>query len=176
SDPGTPGDPGVPTIVDVRADPSLTFAKTGALSADGNTIEYTFTVTNTGNVTIDNIEVTDPKITGAIVLDETTLAPGEVAMGTATYTVTQPEKDAGEVENLATVTGTPPTTDPDDPAEPIDPVPSTPDVDNPGTPGDPGVPTIVDVPAYPSLSLTKQTTGEGPYTIGQYIDFEIVVR
>src|SRR5690606_3856602 len=127
----------------IPADPSLSFAKTGVLSTDGNSIEYTFTVTNTGNVTMTAVEVTDPKITGAITLDVTELAPGEVATGTATYTITQAEKDAGEVENLATATGTPPTTDPDNPATPITPVPSTPDPDNPGTPGDLGIPTEV---------------------------------
>src|SRR5690606_10112352 len=125
--PGTPGDPGVPTEVVVPADPALSFAKTGVLSTDGNTIEYTFTVTNTGNVTMDGITVSDPKITDPIVLGATTLAPGESTTGTATYTVTQAEKDAGAVENLATATGTPPTTDPDNPSTPITPVPSTPD-------------------------------------------------
>ncbi len=153
--PGTPGHPGEPTVVDVPADPALSFAKTGVLSTDGNTVTYTFTVTNTGNVTMAGITVSDPKISDPIVLDETTLAPGENTTGTATYTITQDEKDAGEVENLATVTGTPPTTDPDDPAEPIAPVPSTPDIDNPGTPGHPGEPTVVDVPADPALSFAK---------------------
>src|SRR3546814_20579276 len=80
---------------------------------------------------------------------------GQVATGTATYTITQPEKDSGEVENAATVTGTPPTTDPGNPATPITPVPSTPDPSNPGTPGDPGVPTEVVVPADPALSFAK---------------------
>src|SRR3546814_8813890 len=94
--PGTPGDPGVPTEVVVPADPALSFAKTGVLSADGNTIEYTFTVTNTGNVTMDDITVSDPKITDPIVLDATTLAPGQIATGTATYTITQTEKDRSE--------------------------------------------------------------------------------
>ncbi|WP_188504103.1 CshA/CshB family fibrillar adhesin-related protein, partial [Parapedobacter pyrenivorans] len=155
--PGTPGDPGIPTIVDVPGDPSLSFAKTGVLSADGNTIEYTFTVTNIGNVTMEDVAVTDPKITNPIILTVTTLAPGDIATGTATYTLTQAEKDAGNVENAATVTGTPPfdPADPSQPGEPITPVPSTPDPGNPGTPGDPGIPTIVDVPADPSLSFAK---------------------
>src|SRR3546814_8343708 len=80
-----------------------------------------------------------------------------MATGTATYTITQPEKDAGNVENNATATGTPPfdPADPTQPGEPITPVPSTPDMDNPGTPGAPGVPTVVNVPADPSLSFAK---------------------
>ncbi|SKB49923.1 conserved repeat domain-containing protein, partial [Sphingobacterium nematocida] len=152
----TPKDPSDPTtVVDVPANPSLTFAKTGVLSADGNTVTYTFTVTNNGNVTMSGIAVSDPKITGAITLTTTTLAPGASTTGTATYTLTQAEKDAGEVVNKATVTGTPPTTDPSNPATPITPVPSSPDPSNPGEPGDPENPTVVDVPANPSLTLAK---------------------
>src|SRR5690606_21464666 len=90
--PGTPGDPGIPTEVGVPANPALSFAKTGVLSADGNSVEYTFTVTNTGNVTMAGITVSDPKIDGPIVLDATTLSPGETATGTASYTLTQAEK------------------------------------------------------------------------------------
>src|SRR3546814_19271769 len=80
-----------------------------------------------------------------------------MATGTATYTITQPEKDAGNVENNATATGTPPfdPADPTQPGEPITPVPSTSDVDNPGTQGDPGVPTEVVVLAAPSTSSDK---------------------
>src|SRR5690606_4923298 len=83
--PGTPGDPGIPTEVEVPADPAPSFVKTGVLSSDGNTVTYTFTVTNIGNVTMTGVSVTDPKITGAITLDATELAPGEVATGTASY-------------------------------------------------------------------------------------------
>ncbi|WP_262250453.1 DUF11 domain-containing protein, partial [Parapedobacter soli] len=131
--PGTPGDPGVPTEVDVPANPSLSFAKTGVLSADGNTIEYTFTVTNTGNVTLTGIEASDVKLPGGTVDNSTgtwpvaegVLAPGESVELHATYTIPQPEKDAGVVENAATVTGTPPfdPADPDEPGQPIAPVP-----------------------------------------------------
>src|SRR3546814_9603439 len=65
--------------------------------------------------------------------------------------------DLGNVENNATVTGTPPfdPADPTQPGEPITPVPSTPDTDNPSTPGDSGVPTEVVVPPYPALSFDK---------------------
>src|SRR5690606_3958713 len=62
--PGTPGDPGVPTEVVVPADPALSFAKTGVLSTDGNTIAYTFTVTNTCNVTMDNLTLAEADFSG----------------------------------------------------------------------------------------------------------------
>src|SRR5690606_6072153 len=139
------------------------------LSTDGNTIEYTFTVTNTGNVTLTGVAVEDSEtnftgtgddlviafVSNSGASAEGTLAPGELAVYMATYLLTQADKDAGGIENLATATGTPPTTDPDDPATPITPVPSTPDPANPGTPGNPGVPTEVEIPANPALTLVK---------------------
>src|SRR5690554_1225357 len=145
------------SVTPIPPDPGLSFAKTGELSADGNTVDYVFIVTNIGNMTMKGVSVTDPKITDPIVLGTTTLAPGESTTGTASCTVTQAERDAGVVVNLATVTGTPPfdPADPEEPGQPITPVPSTPDPDNPGRPGDSGVPTEVVVPADPSLFLVK---------------------
>ena len=78
--------------------------------ADANeTIKYSFTVTNTGNVTISDVKVNDPKI-GAVICPETVLAPGESVTCEAEelYTVTQAEVDAGSVDNVATASGTPP--------------------------------------------------------------------
>src|SRR5690606_30083049 len=107
-----------------------------------------------------------------------TLVPGEVATYSFTYALTQADIDAGGVDNLATVTGTPPTTDPTDPAQPITPVPSTPDPNNPGTPGDPGVPTEVDLPANPSLSFSKEADVSGlssPVFAGDEITYTFTV-
>ncbi|WGM19959.1 hypothetical protein QEH68_18335 [Paenarthrobacter sp. OM7] len=78
--------------------------------ADANeTIKYSFTVTNTGNVTISDVKVNDPKI-GAVICPETVLAPGQSVTCEAEelYTVTQAEVDAGSVDNVATASGTPP--------------------------------------------------------------------
>jgi uncharacterized repeat protein (TIGR01451 family) len=68
----------------------------------GQVINYTITVKNTGNVTLTDIVVTDPKatITGGSPI--VSLAPGATATVTASYTVTQADLDAGEVENTAT--------------------------------------------------------------------------
>ena len=100
--------------------PALTLEKTatysGATSAAivGQSIGYTFTVKNTGNVTLKNVVVTDQLkglIIGGIKAHEKTLgtmAPGSEKIFTATYVLTQGDIDAGQVENTATVTGTPP--------------------------------------------------------------------
>ncbi|MDI9471229.1 MAG: InlB B-repeat-containing protein, partial [Bacillota bacterium] len=78
------------------ADPT-TFTKPG-------TVTYTYTVENTGNVTLTGLEVIDDKL-GAVTLKKTTLAPGESTTGTETYNVTQDDIDAGqEIKNVATLT------------------------------------------------------------------------
>ncbi len=76
---------------------------TGATA--GSTIDYSFVVTNTGNVTLDSVSIADPK-TGPVSCPVTVLAPGESTTCTATYTLTQADVDAGHVANTATVTGT----------------------------------------------------------------------
>ncbi|GAA2082039.1 DUF7507 domain-containing protein [Microbacterium hatanonis] len=107
--------------------PGIGLVKVGAL--DGDTIGYTFTVTNTGNVTLRGVELSDelaglsdivfgdwPAATG-------TLAPGQSVTATASYELTQPDRDRGEVLNTATVTATPPkgddVTDEDDAEVPV---------------------------------------------------------
>jgi uncharacterized repeat protein (TIGR01451 family) len=99
--------------------PSLDIVKAGVLDmtvvapADqanvGDKINYSFTVTNTGGVTLINVTVTDPKVT--VVGGSITLAPGasDSTTFTGSYTLTQADIDAGKVDNTATATGTPPT-------------------------------------------------------------------
>jgi len=73
----------------------------------GDSLNYTYTLTNSGNVTLTGpFSVDDDKITGsnAVVCPATPteLAPGGTIVCTATYTVTVPDVIAGYVENKAT--------------------------------------------------------------------------
>ncbi len=71
----------------------------------GDTITYTFTVTNTGNVVVTGVGVDDPKLSG-VTCTPTTLAPGAGASCTAdAYTVTAADVVAGTVDNTAAPTG-----------------------------------------------------------------------
>ncbi len=72
----------------------------------GETITYTYNVTNTGDVTLTSITLADDML-GSITLGATSLAPGVFTTGTATYTVSESDIP-GPIINNATVTGTPP--------------------------------------------------------------------
>lgn len=74
---------------------------------DEETVTYVFKVTNTGDVPLTNITLTD-NVLGNIPLSTTTLQPGESATGTATYRVTRADAVAGAINNIATVTGVAP--------------------------------------------------------------------
>ena len=96
------------------ANPALGITKTGTLNDDdgttglsaGDTISYAFTVTNTGNTTLTNIEVTDrtATVTGTTIAS---LAPGasDTTSYTGSYTLLQADIDAGTFTNTATATG-----------------------------------------------------------------------
>ncbi|HAM45293.1 MAG TPA: hypothetical protein DCM67_09795, partial [Propionibacteriaceae bacterium] len=99
---------------DIPANPGVSVDKSaGAPSGNnaGDTIVYTFTVTNTGNVTVTGIGVDDPQIDD-ITCAETTVAPGVATSCTGTYTLTQADIDNGSVTNTATADGTSPAGDP----------------------------------------------------------------
>ena len=114
----------------ITQDPSINGTKTAALTNDvgsdgfgvGDTVTYTVTATNTGNVTLTNVGVYSDTLTQAddtapanslssFTIEtngSTTLAPGESVSFTATYLVDQADIDAGGLLNTATVIGTPP--------------------------------------------------------------------
>ncbi|WP_373400739.1 hypothetical protein V8V91_17870 [Algoriphagus halophilus] len=81
-------------------------AQVPSYTATGDVIPYELTVTNTGNVTLTDVEVRDP-LTG---LDQNIgqLAPGQVQTLSTSYTVDQTDVDNGLLNNTANVAATTP--------------------------------------------------------------------
>ncbi|WP_460581021.1 DUF7507 domain-containing protein [Humibacter ginsengisoli] len=156
--------PSPPATVTIDRTPALTVVKTANVQAAevGQTITYTFTVTNTGNVTIMNPTVADTNFSGnpanlsALSCPaNVVLQPGEDTTCTATYTVTQADVDAGQITNAATATGTPP--------EGVTP----PTADAP--------PVVVTTNPHPALSLVKTASTQQATTVGQVITYTFAV-
>ncbi|MCN9240555.1 hypothetical protein NGF19_07060 [Streptomyces sp. RY43-2] len=119
----------------------------------GDLVPYDFVVTNSGDTTINNIAVTDPKI-GAVSCPVTTLAPGETVTCTAVYRVTAEDVANGSIQNMATATGTSDGTEVTSP------------------PSSETVPVV----QPPSLELEKAVQTPGPYSVGQTVTFTYTVR
>ncbi|WP_412564361.1 hypothetical protein [Thalassobius sp. MITS945101] len=105
------------TVADLTQNPAITLVKLADNSGlqlvpqPGDLITYSFTITNTGNVTLTNVTLTDDLVGLDLTGDPiASMVPG--AVDTATYSdsyaVTEADIDAGRVENQARVTGTPP--------------------------------------------------------------------
>jgi hypothetical protein len=112
--------------IDLVKDGALNLGEDGSLNV-GDLIDYTFTVTNTGSVTLTNVSVTDPIVSpidcspeGNPIAD---LAPQESVQCTGSYAITQADIDAGQRNNTATATGQDPdgnpVSDQDDHIEPL---------------------------------------------------------
>ena len=98
----------------------------GSISKVGDVVTYSFLVTNTGSTALTNVSVTDTQLAPAGPLTSTptcsalagptgtcagstiTLAAGQSATFTATYTATAADLTHGRVDDTATATGTPP--------------------------------------------------------------------
>ena len=77
-------------------------AATLPVTAAGQLLTYTLTISNTGNQTLTNILATDPLLPG-LVCEATTLAPAADLICADDYTVTQADIDAGRIVNTASV-------------------------------------------------------------------------
>ena len=108
-------------LLDKVATPHFDVAAPAGRADAGDTISYGFTVTNTGNVTLTNVVVTDP-LTG-LSCTVGTLQPGQShTTCAALYTLTQADVNAGVRANTATAAGLDPqnTTVSDDDTETVE--------------------------------------------------------
>jgi uncharacterized repeat protein (TIGR01451 family) len=99
----------ITTTVNVQRLPGLTLqiiATPNPATTLGQTVTYTYTLRNTGNVTLKSpYAVTDNKITNINCSSASSpLPPGQSTTCTATYTVTQADLNNGSVINTATAT------------------------------------------------------------------------
>lgn len=156
-----------PAFVPTPHAPALQLVKTGELAGEnkvGETVKYTFTVTNTGNVTLSDVAITDPLVGLSALTYEWpgtagVLAPGESATATATYALTQADVDAGRVDNKASAAGVPPTIEGEDPPGPIPPVEDE---------------ALVPVPSDPSIDLVKTSKVADDARAGDKITYSFV--
>jgi uncharacterized repeat protein (TIGR01451 family) len=159
--------PGSSTVT--FGDPSLELLKSAGDPVDvnengltdaGDTIEYTFLVSNTGDVVINDLAIDDPKV-GAITCEATSVEPDDdvTCVTDEPYVVTAEDVEAGSVDNSATATGTPPGLD-----TPIS-----------STPSETSTPTVA---PDPDLTVVKSATpsGEESYLVGQEIEYNFAVE
>ncbi|MBD0676505.1 hypothetical protein BU198_38870 [Streptomyces sp. CBMA156] len=152
--------------VPTPSDPDLSVVKTASTDklVAGEQVTYSFRVTNTGNVTLKDVKVTEGQFTGSGTLDPVTcpsgaasLAPGASVVCTAGYTVTQADVDAGSVKNSATATGTPPSGPP---------------------PVSPPSETTVTAPNDPALTVVKTASSGQPdkLVVGEQVTYSFAVK
>ncbi|MFB0904786.1 MAG: hypothetical protein QMB11_10420, partial [Nonlabens sp.] len=145
----------------------------------GDNVRYNFVVTNTGNVTLTNVTVSDPVIT--ITGGPITLAAGasDTSTFSGIYAITQADIDAGVVYNLAIVTGNPPIGEDPTSNSSTDPTPCTTCPVNPECP----TCTITPLTQNPVLEVIKTATvtSNGTTTdvysfVGDIINYTIEVK
>ncbi|UUC43865.1 DUF7507 domain-containing protein [Flavobacterium cerinum] len=164
-----------PTVTTLPQNPAIALVKTAVFNdtnADtyaqvGETITYTFTVTNTGNVTVNGLVINDALIGVAnLSVTPATLAPGAIGTATATYTLTQADINNGQISNTAVASGTSPQGDPVE--------------DTSGTSTTNDTPTVTILPQNPQLALYKDgtyqdTNGDGVVNAGDTIAYTFTV-
>ncbi len=141
----------------------------------GDTIWYSITVTNTGNVDYTNVVIRDD-LTG-LNKNVGALEIGQSVTEYTSYTLTEKDILNGGVSNYATVDGTTPTPKPTDPIEVPKPTPIATPTPNP----EPTPDTKDDVDEVKTRLTVEKTTTSTPkngraYVLGETIAYEIVVK
>ena len=114
----------------------------------GDSLTYTVTATNDGTTTLSNVVVSDTKITPSSNTCAS-VAPAATCVLSGTYSVTQTDVDAGNIDNTGSVTST-------EVPGPIDtPVISTPVAQNNG------------------LSIVKVLDSSGPFVLGDSLTYTV---
>ncbi|WP_198520607.1 DUF11 domain-containing protein [Kitasatospora sp. CB02891] len=119
----------------------------------GDTVHYTYTVTNTGTAVIHNVAVVDDRVT-SVTCDATTLNPGASTLCQGSYTITAADAAAGHVTNTARANGT----DPNGRAVQSPPAEAT-----------------VTVVGEAQLSIVKKADSAGPFRVGDTVDYTYTV-
>ncbi|KQR52828.1 hypothetical protein ASF88_15245 [Leifsonia sp. Leaf336] len=146
------------TFTNAARAPALTLTKEAnptTVAAAGDTIDYTYTVTNSGNTTLSGIDVAETAFTGTgtppvPTCPAATLAPTESTQCTASYVVTAADVNTPSISNTAMATA----------QDALD-----------GTVTSPDATAAVAVTAAPALSLTKSVdhaTASGPGAMVTY--------
>ncbi|WP_167335410.1 Calx-beta domain-containing protein [Pedobacter kyungheensis] len=100
---GTAENNDTPTITALQNAGTIALVKTATFS--GNKVTYTFTIKNTGTVTLNTITLTDAKLglNNKVIAVSGGLAPDATITDVEIYTLTQADKDLGTVTNTASV-------------------------------------------------------------------------
>jgi uncharacterized repeat protein (TIGR01451 family) len=106
------GGSGVGIFYVTNSAPALTLVKStteSSYSAAGQTINYDYLVTNTGDVTLSGVGIIDAHAgLSGLSCPDPTLAPRATETCSATYAVTPGDLGTGSISNTATAQGTPP--------------------------------------------------------------------
>ncbi|MGC9355486.1 MAG: DUF7507 domain-containing protein, partial [Mariniphaga sp.] len=143
---------------------SISLVKKQNYNPSAGTIQYTFEVTNTGEITLWEIEIDDERIgiTGLDVVPDT-LAPGSTGTATATYKISQADIDAGGVTNSAKVTSN------NSRGESVE--------DDSGTELENDDPTVTAIEKNPSVYIEKEAVlSTEKVALGDVVNFNISVE
>jgi hypothetical protein len=104
-----PAEPGISLekVSDVQPDDDGVKALVFDPDAAPMTITYTYTITNTGDTTLSDLTLLDD-VLGPISVPDVTLEPGDELEVLADHVMTEADAEAGEILNVAVVTGTAP--------------------------------------------------------------------
>ncbi|MCA1800652.1 MAG: DUF11 domain-containing protein, partial [Actinobacteria bacterium] len=152
---GDPVNDNASATVTAVQDAQITVTKTAnpaTYNAVGDVIDYTIIVENTGNVTLSNINVTDP-LTG-LTTTIASLAPGASQTYNESYTITQADLDAGSVTNTVSAAGE----------------------DTNGDPVSDNDSATVNAVQDAQITVTKTANPATYNTVGDVIDYTIIVE